>query len=205
MQRRHLALGIREDFAGFFHVGAFEADDDGDFEGDFFAGFYEGFGDDVALGDAAEDVDEDAFDVGVGEDDAEGFDGAFGGDGAAYVEEVGGLCAVEFDDVHGGHGEAGAVDEAADVSVEGDVIEAGFLGADIERAFLGFIDQGGEIRMAECRVVVEIEFGVDGEKFAILGDHQRIYFREGGVHFDEGLAEIEHELGGFGGELVFEA
>ena len=53
------------------------------------AGGDEGLGDDVALGDAAEDVDEDALDLGVGEDDAEGLDGAVRGDAAADVEEVG--------------------------------------------------------------------------------------------------------------------
>ena len=42
---------------------------------------------------------------------------------AADVEEVGGLAAVELDDVHGGHGKASAVDEAADVAVEFDKIK----------------------------------------------------------------------------------
>src|ERR1700722_19150944 len=80
----HLGLGVGEDFSGFFHVCAFEADDDRDFEGEFLAGLDEGFSDEVALGDAAEDVDENSFDVWVGEDDAEGFDGSGGGGGAAY-------------------------------------------------------------------------------------------------------------------------
>ena len=34
---------------------------------------------------------------------------------AADVEEIGGAAAGVFDDVHGGHGESGAVDHAADV------------------------------------------------------------------------------------------
>ncbi len=63
-------------------------------------------GDDVALHDAAEDIDQDAADLGIAEDDLEG-----GGDlllarAAADIEEVRRLAAVVFDDVHGGHGEA---------------------------------------------------------------------------------------------------
>jgi hypothetical protein len=30
---------------------------------------------------------------------------------------------VQFDDIHGGHGEAGAVDEAADLAVQTDVVQ----------------------------------------------------------------------------------
>src|SRR5580698_8040904 len=95
LQRRHLVLGVSENLAGFFDVGAFEAHDDRDFEADFTAGFDEGFGDQIAFGDAAEDVDEDAFDVFVGEDYAKGFDSALGADGAANIEEIGGFGAVE--------------------------------------------------------------------------------------------------------------
>lgn len=42
---------------------------------------------------------------------------------SADVEEIGGLSAGEVDNVHGGHGEAGAVDEARNVAVKADVIQ----------------------------------------------------------------------------------
>src|SRR5208283_3307707 len=118
-----------QDFAGLFDVRPFQADHHGDFEADFAGGFYQGLGDDVALGDAAEDVHQNPLHGRFRENDAEGFDGALGGDGAADVQEIGGLGAVEFDEVHGGHGQAGAVDEAADVAVQGDVIQARLVGA----------------------------------------------------------------------------
>ena len=44
-------------------VGPFETDDERHLEGDLFGGFDDAGGDDVALHDAAEDVDEDPFDV----------------------------------------------------------------------------------------------------------------------------------------------
>ncbi len=66
------------------------------------------------LHDAAEDVDQDALHVGVGGDDLEGRGDLLPWSAAADVEEVGRLVAVELDDVHGGHGQARAVDHAAD-------------------------------------------------------------------------------------------
>ena len=64
---------------------------------------------------------------------------SLGGSTAANIEEVSGRTTVELDDVHGGHGETGTVDnmlnreisinqgrltEAANVSVELDEVEA---------------------------------------------------------------------------------
>ena len=50
---------------------------------------------------------------------------------AADVEEVGRLAAVELDDVHRRHREAGAVDHAADVAVERDVVQVVFRRFDL--------------------------------------------------------------------------
>src|SRR5258705_9498064 len=66
---------------------AFQADDHRDLEADFLAGFHERFGDEIAAGDTAENVDENAFYFGIAEDDSEGFVGRVAGDAAADVEE----------------------------------------------------------------------------------------------------------------------
>ena len=87
-------------------------------------------GDHVAVHDAAEDVDQDALHLRVAEDDLEGRGDLLLGGAAADVEEVRGLAAVELDDVHGGHGEAGAVHQAGDVAVELDVVEPVLGGRD---------------------------------------------------------------------------
>src|SRR6185369_6510575 len=78
-------------------------------------------GDGVALHDAAEDVDQDGLDLLVLQHDLEGFRDLLGGGAAAHVEEVGRRGAEQLDGVHGRHGQAGAVDQAADVAVQGDV------------------------------------------------------------------------------------
>src|SRR5262249_24527132 len=82
-------------------------------------------GDGVALHDAAEDVNQDGLDPRVGQDDAECLGDLVLVGAAANVEKVGRLATVVLDDVHGGHRQAGAVDETADVAGEADVGEAG--------------------------------------------------------------------------------
>src|SRR5690606_16168629 len=122
-----------------------------------------------AVHDAAEDVDEDALDGGIGEDDAEGFGHRLLAGAAADIEEVGGLAAFELDGVHGGHGEAGAVDEAADVAIEGDVGEAHAAGAHLGGILRGGVEELLDVLVAEGGVVIEVELGVDGEDLAIRG------------------------------------
>ncbi len=97
------------------------------------------FGDQVAAHDAAEDVDQHGFDIVVAEDELERFGDPLGGGSAADVEEVGRLAAGEFDDVHGGHGQPGAVDHAADAAVQRDVVQAvlRWLGVSRSSSWLG--------------------------------------------------------------------
>ncbi len=101
-----------------------------------FAAGDDAFGDDVALHDAAEDVDEDALHIGVAHDDLEGLRHLLLGGAAADIEEVGGLAAEQLDDVHGRHGQARAIDHAADFAIELDVGEVVFAGFDFRRIFL---------------------------------------------------------------------
>ena len=57
--------------------------------------------------------------LGVVGDDFEGLLDLLGRGSAADVQEVGRVSAVQLDDVHGGHGQAGAVHQAADVACRG--------------------------------------------------------------------------------------
>ena len=54
----------------------------------------------------------------------------------ADVQEVGRLAAGPLDEVHGGHGQAGAVDHAADGALQADEAEAQAAGLDIDRVLL---------------------------------------------------------------------
>ena len=90
-----------------------------------------------------------------------------------------------LDDVHGGHGEAGAVDHAGDGAVELDVVEAELGGFDFERIFFVEIAQFAKILVAEERVVVEGHLGVERDELAVAGEDEGIDFEQRGVGVDE--------------------
>ena len=104
---------------------------------------------------------------------------------AADVEEVGGLAAIELDDVHRRHGEAGAVHHAADLAVELDVGEVVFRRLDLHRVFFVEIAQRLDVLVAVERVVVEIDLGVEADDLAVLGHDQRIDLQQAHVLGDE--------------------
>ena len=138
-----------------------------------------------------------AFDVGVGEEDAEGVLDLVGVGPAAHVEEVGRVAAGELDDVHGGHGETGPVHHAADVAaLELDVVEVVLRGLDLERLLLVEVAQLHELGVAEERVVVEVDLGVEGDELARLRHQERVDLDERGVDALEGTEEGRHERDG---------
>src|SRR6056297_2887792 len=88
-----------DDLLALFDVGAFEADNQRHLEAHFLDRGDDALGDHIAAHDAAEDVDQNTFDVVIGGDDLEGLGDFFLGGPAAYVKEVGGFGTVKLDDV----------------------------------------------------------------------------------------------------------
>ena len=148
----------------------------------------------VAAQDAAEDVDQDALDVLVRHQDAEGVLDLLGVGAAADVEEVGRLAAGQLDDVHRRHGQAGAVDHAADRAVEADVVQRELRRLDLERILFVGVAQRREVLVPEHRVVVEGHLRVEREQVALLGDDQRVDLDERGVAADERAVERLQQL-----------
>ncbi|MFM1945227.1 MAG: hypothetical protein RI897_4209 [Verrucomicrobiota bacterium] len=166
-------------------------------------------GDDVAIHDTAEDIDEDGLDVGVLEDDAECGGDLFSGGAAADIEEVGGLAAVVTDDIHGSHGESGAIDEAGDIAVELDIIQFMLAGLGFKGGFLADIAEGQEVFVAVEGVVVEADLGIDRKDIqcvVVFADEgERVDFDEGGVAFPPSAVGAEEEFGGGVDEVTGEA
>src|SRR5690606_27869150 len=109
---------VCEDVLALLDIGAFKANDERNREIHFLRGRNDTFGDDVAFHDPAEDVHEDALDSGVLQNDLEGGRDLFLARAAADIEEVRREGPIELDDIHRRHRETGAVDHAADVTVE---------------------------------------------------------------------------------------
>ena len=97
----------------------------------------------------------------VGKNQLEGRGHALGGRAAADVEEVGGLAALQLDQVHGRHRQACAVDHAGDVAIERDVVEIVLAGDALGRIFLVRIAQRGHLRLAEQRVGLDVELAIE--------------------------------------------
>src|ERR1700761_7582556 len=132
------------------------------------------FGNDVALHDAAEDVDQDALHIGIGGDDLEGGRNLLLAGAAADIEEVRRRHAVELDDVHRRHRKARAIDHAADGAIERDIVEVVSRRFDFLGVFLGLVAQYSHFGMTKQGVVVERDLGVEHAQLLLPGDNKRV-------------------------------
>ena len=202
--RDDVQAAVVDDLLAELGIGAFEPHHQRHLQPDFLDRGDHALGDDVALHDAAEDVDQDAFDGRVLGDDLEGRRHLLLGGAAADIEEVRRLGAIELDDVHRRHGKAGAVDHAADIAVERDIGEVELRGFDFLGVLFGDVAQFGKFGMAEQRVVVERHLGVEHAQTAVLQDDQRVHFEQAHVLLDEGLVEDREQRLGVLGRVAVE-
>jgi hypothetical protein len=172
------------------HVGTLQTGNDGSLEVHLLDDLDQTLGNSVAADDTTEDVDEDGSDLGVGGDQVESLANGLRGGTASNVEEVGGGAAVQLDDVHGGHGKTGTVDEAADITVKLDEVEANLGSLDLIGVLLGDVPPLENLLLAEVGVVVEAELGVHGEDLVVGGLGQGVDLDLGGIALGEDLVEV---------------
>ena len=79
---------------------------------------------------------------------------------ASNIEEVGGFSSVQLDDVHGGHGEAGTIDQTPDVPVQLDVVEAVLGGLHLPGVRLGGVLHVEDVLLSEGGVVIKPKLGI---------------------------------------------
>src|SRR3989344_9628013 len=139
---------LGQDGAPLFYVGAGEAHHDGHFDVEFTHRAYDAFGHPVTAVDAGEDIDEHHLDVLVQQHDAKGVGNFFRRGAAAHIEKIRRPPAVQGDGVHRGHGESSTVDDASDIPLERDVIEAMRGGFDFLGVFFVEIPQIAYVRPA---------------------------------------------------------
>ena len=164
-------------------VGAFHSHDQRHRETHGLGCRYHAIGDGVALHDAAEDVDQNGLHIFVAQHDLEGFRYLLGGGAAAHVQKVGRLAAIELDGVHGRHGQPRAIDQAADVAVQADVGQVEFAGFYFGGVFFVQIAVGHDFGMAEQRIAVEIEFGIQRDDVALAVAVERVDLHQRSVGF----------------------
>jgi hypothetical protein len=151
-----IQAGFQQNLAAQFDIGAFHADHDGHLNTQVRAAAApRRWPARIAAQNAAENIDQYCLHGLIGEQDAEGVFDLLGIRAAADVQKIGRTSAGVFHDIHGAHGEAGAVHHAGHVAVELDVVETEFGGLHFERIFLIEVAQLGQILVTEHRVVVE--------------------------------------------------
>ena len=122
-----------------------------------------------------------ALHAGIGEHQVER-DFGFGVGLAADLQEIRRPAAVMADHVHGGHGEAGAVGEHADIAVELDELEAGLGAALLQRGHRRPAAAAPAMSgLAVDRGIVEHEFAVERDHAAVREQRQRIDLDQLGV------------------------
>ena len=205
----HLEPALVDQLLGLLGVGALEANDDRHVDGaHVLVSVHDTLRHAVAADDAAEDVDQDGLHRRVAKDDAEGLLDPLGIGRTTNVEEVGRLTTAQLDDVHGGHGQAGAVDHAAHIAVELHVVEAGFSSFHLRGVLLSRVAHGGVVGVAVQAVAVEGHLGVHRDD-AVIGcledgvdfEHRGVAAHVGGV---EGLDEFDHLLERLAGQTEIE-
>src|SRR5574343_1511026 len=186
--------GILQDLLAHIFVGALHADDQRHGQVNFLGSCNHAGGDGVALHDAAEDIDQNALDLGVLEHDLEGFGHLLGRGTATDVEEVGRLGAEQLDGVHGGHSQTGTVYQTANVAVEGDVGQVELGSFDFVGIVFVQIAHGDDFLLTEQGIGVKVELGVERLDGAIGFVNQRIDFGQRSVGFHVAGVQVLQRL-----------
>ncbi len=151
-----------EDGSAFGFVGPRQADDDRNVCLDYLEGFEEPVGNVVTACDTTEDIDQHHLYVPVAQEKFHGLDNLLGVGTAADVKEVGRFAAIQLDHVHGRHGKSGTVHHTSDASAQVHVAESLVLGFTLLALLSGWLEELGNVRVAEEGIVVEGHFCIDG-------------------------------------------
>ena len=95
--------------------------------------------------------------------------------------KLAGLAAVQLDQVHGGHGEPGAVHHAGDVAVERDVVEVVLAGLALDRVFLRRIAQLASAFWRNMAFASMLILASSATRSPLLGDDERVDLEQRGV------------------------
>lgn len=194
-----------DDLVSGLDVGALKTSNDGDLQVQVLHGLDEAGGDVVAADNTAKDVDKDGSDLGVAGDELKGLLDGSRGSTATNVQEVGGLATVQLDDVHGGHGQTSTVDEAANIAVELDEVQARLGSANLIRVLLCGVAPLEDLLLTEVGVVIETELGIHAENLVVVRLGKGVDLDLGGVTLQEDLVELLDGVLGILDALLAEA
>ncbi len=130
-----------------------------------------------------------ARDLGIRQNQLERRRDALLGGAAAHIQEIRRLAAVQLNQVHGRHGQAGAIHHAGDIAVERHIVEFVLRRLALHGILLRVIAHRGQILVPKQRVVFDVDLGIQGQKIAVRGDDQRIDLHQAGIAFQIQLVD----------------
>lgn len=201
----NLHARLANNLVGGVDVGALQTGNDGDLQVEGLDSLDETGGNVVAADDTTKDVDKDSSDLGVRGDELKGLLDSLRGGTTTNIKEVGGLAAVQLDNVHGGHGQTGTVDKAANVAIELDKVQAALGSADLIRVLLGGVAPFKDLLLAEIGIVVEAKLGIHAQNLVVARLGQRVDLNLGGILLKEDLVQLLDGVLGILDALLAEA
>ena len=102
---------------------------------------------------------------------------------------------MQLDQIHGRHRQPGAVDHAADIARQRDVIQPRCLRSHFLVVYLRIVTHVSELLLPSERVVVHAHFAVQRHHAPIGGNHQRIDFQQAQVGVGEKLVQCAQHAG----------
>ena len=149
VRRNNRQTGLGQNFLAQLFIRAFHAHDQRHFQMHLLGRRNHTLGDHVAFHDAAENIDQNRFEVRIFEHDFEGFGDFFRTRATAHIEEVRWFATVQLDGIHRGHCQTRAINQTADIAIERNVGQAVFGGFDFRRVFFVQIAHFGDFRVTE--------------------------------------------------------
>ena len=148
----------------------------------------------IATHNASKYIDQYRFYFRVFKNNAEaGFYGLCIG-GTAYIEEVGRLATTQFNHVHGGHCQSGAVYHATHITVQFYKVEVEFCCFHFRRIFFACITQGSYIRVTHQCIVINVHFAIHRDDLAVACFKQWIYFEHAAIKRYISIVKIGYKL-----------
>lgn len=190
IDRENLHAGLVNQLASLLHVGALETSNDGNLEVERLDGVDQAVSDGIATNDTAENVDKDGGDLGIASNKLKSLLDSSRGSTATNIKEISRLTAVKLDDIHGGHGKTGAVNQAADITIKLDEVQARLGSANLLGVLLGGVAPLKDLLLTEIGIVIETELCIHAHDLVVRGLGKGVDLDLGGVLLKEDLVKL---------------
>merc|ERR1719422_812791 len=152
--------GFLNDLLGIINISPFQSHNKRNLEFNRLASIDNSISDGSTVDNSTKHIDKDRLDLVILGDDTECLLDLMFLNTASNIQEVGGFSSVQLDDVHGGHGEAGTIDQTPDVPVQLDVVEAVLGSLHLPGVRLGRVLHLKYMFLSEGSIVIKSKLGI---------------------------------------------